>query len=106
MTTHPTRGPGSSSTSGRCYQGLLQASFYWAICRGVFRAKIVVLLACAYLAYAGTHWLHRYVAGVNLRVLWGCSLRVLLKDLLMLAALVLMFRKPRAGREQEVQGVA
>jgi hypothetical protein len=75
--------------------GLLQASFYWAIRRGMFRAKVVVALACAYLAYAGTHWPRRYVAGVDFQHLWGYALLVLLQDLLTLAALVLMFRKTR-----------
>ncbi|MGI4759856.1 MAG: hypothetical protein ACRYF0_04065 [Janthinobacterium lividum] len=74
---------------------LLKAAFYLAIRRGMFRAKVVVLLVCAYLAYADTHLHHGYFAGVYVNDFWGYSLLVLLKDLLTLAALVLMFKKPR-----------
>ncbi|MDO7887938.1 hypothetical protein [Hymenobacter cheonanensis] len=73
---------------------LLKAAFYLAIRRGMFRAKVVVLLVCAYLAYADTHPHHGYFAGVYLADFWGYSLLVLFKNLLVLAALVLMFRKP------------
>ncbi len=75
---------------------LVLAAFYLAIRRGMFRAKVVVLLACAYLAYTDTHPYHGYFVGVYLGDPWGYSLLVLLKDLLTLAALVLMFKKPQA----------
>lgn len=75
---------------------LLQIAFYLAIRRGMFRAKAVVLLVCAYLAYTGTHLRHGFIAGIHFPNFWDHSLLVLLKDLLVLAALALMFRKPRA----------
>lgn len=74
---------------------LLKAAFYLAIRRGMFRAKVVVLVVCAYLAYTGTHLSSGYYAWVYVDDFWGYSLLVLLKDLLTLAALVLMFKKPR-----------
>lgn len=63
----------------------------------MFRAKVVVLLVCAYIAYADTHPRHGYFAGVYVDDFWGWPLLVLLKDLLTLAALVLMFKKPRVA---------
>jgi hypothetical protein len=74
--------------------GLLKAAFYLAIRGGMFRAKAVVLLVCAYLAYTGTHHSIGYYAWVYLGDFWGYPLLVLLKDLLTLAALVLMFKMP------------
>jgi hypothetical protein len=76
---------------------LLKAAFYLAIRRGMFRAKAVVLLVCAYQAYTSTIFQYGYIVGVNFHDLWGYSLLVLLKDLLTLAALVLMFKKPRVA---------
>jgi hypothetical protein len=74
---------------------LLKASFYLAIRRGMLRAKVVVLVVCAYLAYADTHPASGYYAGVYVADFWGHPLLVLLKNLLTLAALVLMFKKPQ-----------
>jgi hypothetical protein len=82
---------------------LLKIALFYAIRRGMFRAKMVVALACAYLAYSGTHLRHGYLAGVALCSLGGWSLLVLLKNLLTLAALILMFTKPR-GRRCAEQG--
>ena len=76
---------------------LLQIALYLAIRRGIFRAKMVVLLVCVYLAYVSTHLRHGFVAGVRFPDFWDHSLLALLKDVLTLAALVLMFRKPRAA---------
>jgi FtsH-binding integral membrane protein len=74
---------------------LLAGAFFYAIRRGMFRAKMVVALVFAYLAYTGTHVQYGYVAGVAFYDLLGYPLLVLLKDLLAPAALVLMFKKPR-----------
>jgi hypothetical protein len=76
---------------------LLQAAFYVAIRRGMFRAKVVVLLVCVYLAYAGTHLRHGFLAGIYLGDFWPYSLPLLLRNLLTLAALVLMFKKPQVA---------
>ena len=46
---------------------LLKASFYLAIRRGMLRAKVVVLVVCAYIAYADTHPHHGYFVGVYVR---------------------------------------
>jgi uncharacterized membrane protein len=73
---------------------LLKAAFYLAIRRGMLRAKVVMLVVCAYLTYAGTHFHHGYFAGIYFNDPWGYSLFVLLKTLMTLAALVLMFKKP------------
>ena len=76
---------------------LLKASFYLAIRRGMLRAKVVVLVVCAYIAYADTHPHHGYFVGVYVDDFWGGPLLVQLQDLLTLAALVLMFKKPRVA---------
>jgi hypothetical protein len=75
---------------------LLKTAFYLAIRRGMLRAKVVVLVVCAYLAYTGTHLHNGYFANIYLDDPWGYSLLVLLKNLLLAAALVLMFKKPPA----------
>jgi hypothetical protein len=74
---------------------LLKAAFYLAIRRGMLRAKAVVLVVCAYLAYTGTHFHEGYFAGIYFNDPWGYPLFVLLLDLLTLTALVLMFKKPQ-----------
>jgi hypothetical protein len=74
---------------------LLKAPFYLAIRHGMFRAKVVVLVVCAYIAYSGTHPHYGYFAGINVGNFWGWPLLVVLKNLLTLAALVLMFKKPQ-----------
>jgi hypothetical protein len=90
--------PGTSSSSRVVWQllpALLQAAFYYAIRRGMFRAKVVVLLVCIYLAYKHIYPYRGYFTVVHIADLWGYPVLVLLKDLLTLAALVLMFKKPQ-----------
>ncbi len=74
---------------------LLQAAFYYAIRRGMFRAKVVVALACLYVVYTRMHGWAAYLAHANFTDLLGYPLLALLKNLLLLAALVPMFWKPR-----------
>ena len=52
---------------------------------------------CLFVACSNTILAQGYVAGVAFRDLEGWPLLVLLKNLLVLAALVLMFTKPRAA---------
>jgi len=73
----------------------VKAGCYYAIRRGILWAKVIVAIACLYLAYAGTNWPQGYVLGMNFTALPLYSLLVLLKNLLVLAALVLMFKPPR-----------
>ncbi len=73
-------------------EALAQIILYRAVRRGEQWAKSVVLLASLYYAYIGTQLACGYVAGVVLRHLDGWALLLLLKDLLTLAALVLMFK--------------
>lgn len=76
---------------------LLKAAVYLAIRQGMLRAKVVALVVCAYLAYTGTHFHEGYFAGIYFNDLWGYPLLVLLRNLLTLAALVLMFKKPQVA---------
>jgi hypothetical protein len=86
-----------SATKTLLVEVAFKFAFYYAIRRGMLRAKVVVLAVCIYLAYTDTHWQIGFVAGVNFADLWGYPLVVLAKDLITLAALVLMFRKPRVA---------
>lgn len=73
----------------------VKAGFYYAIRRGIRWAKVVVAVACLGLACTNTIWREGYVAGMNFTALPLYSLLVLLKNLLVLAALVLLLKKPR-----------
>jgi hypothetical protein len=90
-------GFGRNWAVGQLLYALLQAAFYLAIRRGMFRAKVVVLLVCLYLAYTGTHLRHGFLAGIHFGDFYPYSLPLLLRNLLTLAALVLMFTKPRVA---------
>lgn len=76
-------------------EALVQIIFFRAVRRGEWKNKVVVLLVSLFYAYMGTHLEYGYVAGVAFWHLDGWALLKLLKDLLVLAALVLMFTKPR-----------
>jgi hypothetical protein len=58
-------------------------------------AKMFLIIGFLAWLYKGTDWQQGYVAGVNFTHLTGWSLLALLRNLLTLAALVLMFRKPK-----------
>lgn len=87
----------SKWVGGQLLWALLQAAFYYAIRRGMFRAKVVVALVGLYVVYTHSHGWIAYLANIHFADLLGYPLVVLLKDLLTLAALVLMFTKPRAA---------
>jgi hypothetical protein len=72
---------------------LLRGALYYGVRRGLLFAKL--LLAIGFLAwvYKGTNWQQGHVAGVSFAQLTGWSLLALVRNLLTLAALVLMFKK-------------
>lgn len=74
---------------------LVKAGFYYAVRRSILWAKIVVVFACLGLAYADTNWHQGHILGMNFTDLPRYSLLVLVKNLLVLTALVLMFKKPQ-----------
>jgi hypothetical protein len=74
---------------------LVQVILFRAVRRGEWRAKVVVLLGSLFYAYMGTQLDYGYVAGVSFWHLDSWALLKLLKALLVLAALGLMFIKPR-----------
>lgn len=76
---------------------LLRASLYYAVRRGVFRAKLLVIFFFGAAAYFTTKWQYGYVSGVDFHNLGGYSFLALAQNLLTLAALVLMFMKPQAA---------
>jgi hypothetical protein len=76
---------------------LAQVIFFRAVRRGEWWSKVVVLLASLFYAYMGTQLNYGYVAGVAFYHLDSWALLKLLKDILVLAALVLIFIKPRAA---------
>lgn len=78
-------------------EALAQVILYRAIRRGERWAKAIVLLASLFYVYAGTQLSYGYVANVNFRHPDSWALQALLRDLLTLAALALMFTKPRAA---------
>jgi hypothetical protein len=74
---------------------LVRASLYYAVRHGILAAKLVLVLGFLLWAYTKTNWAAGRVAEVDFAHLWGYPLLVLLRQVLTLAALVLMFRKPR-----------
>ena len=96
QTTYATFEPSIGKwAGGQLLWVLLQAAFYFAIRRGMFRAKVVVALGVLYVIYTHSRGWIAYLANLNFADLLNYSLVFLLKDLLMLAALMLMFTKPR-----------
>ena len=79
---------------------LAQVIFFRAVRRGEWRAKVVVLLTTIFCACLGTQLKYGYVAGVAFRHPDSWALLKLLQDLLVLAALVLMFTKPRVSQPE------
>lgn len=73
---------------------LLRTSLYYGVRRGQLGAKLSLLALCAYSVYASTDLANAFVVGIDLGYLSLWSLPVLLENLLTLAALVLMFKKP------------
>jgi hypothetical protein len=73
---------------------LLRASLYYGVRRGLLGAKLLLLVLCLYSAYSSTNLAQAFVVGVDLAYPSFWSLPVLLENLLTLAALVLMLKKP------------
>ncbi len=73
---------------------LLRAGLYVGVRRGALGAKLLLLVLCLYSVCISTSLPEAFVAGVDFAhpSLW--ALPVLVENLLTLAALVLMFRKP------------
>lgn len=73
----------------------LRAGLYHAVRQGVLGAKLLVTLFFISAAYFTTNWRYRVVAGVSFYEMGGYSWLALVQHLLAVAALVVMFRKPR-----------
>lgn len=75
---------------------LLRTGLYYGVRQGVLGAKLLVAFFFIAGAYFTTTWRYRVVADVSFYDMEGYSWLALVQQLLALAALVLMFKKPRA----------
>jgi hypothetical protein len=69
----------------------------YAVRRGKLWAKVLVLVLFIWRSYSSTNLPHGIFAGVVVKDLPNWSLVIVLKAMLNVAALVLMFRKPRVA---------
>jgi hypothetical protein len=76
---------------------LLRAGLYYGVRRGLLLVKLLVAVGFLAWLYKGTDWQNGQVAGVSFTHVTGLALLALLRNLLTLAALVLMFRKPQVA---------
>jgi hypothetical protein len=76
---------------------LIRGAIYQAVRRGFLAAKILVALGLVVSLYTTTYWQQGIVAGVSFTHFNADSFVMLASNLLTLAALVLMFRKPGAA---------
>jgi hypothetical protein len=76
---------------------VLRAGLYYAVRQGILGAKLLVAFFFIAAAYFTTNWRYRIVAGVSFHNLEGYSWLALVDHLLALAALLLMFKKPRVA---------
>jgi hypothetical protein len=76
---------------------LFRGGLYYGVRRGLMLAKVFLILGFLAWLFKGTNWQQGYMAGVSFTHLTGWSLLALLRNLLTLAALVLMFKKPRVA---------
>jgi hypothetical protein len=74
---------------------LIRGALFYGVRRGLLFAKVLVALGFVLLLYTTTEWPAGVVAGVSLTQFSFASLLLLLNNLLTLAALVLMFKKPQ-----------
>ena len=87
---------------------LVRGGLYYAARQGVPAAKWLLTLGFAVLLYCATYWQQGILAGVNFARFNASSFMMLANDLLTLAALVLMFSKPRESvptQEKRERGV-
>jgi hypothetical protein len=76
--------------------GLGRCALYYGVRRGALGAKLLLLGVCLYTVYSSTDLSVGFVAGLDLANPSPWLLPLAAENLLTLAALVLMFRKPRA----------
>jgi hypothetical protein len=76
---------------------LIRGALYYGVRVGLPAAKWLVAIGFVVSLYANTHWQAGIEAGVSYARFGFDSLVLLLTNLLTLAALVLMFRKPRVA---------
>jgi hypothetical protein len=76
---------------------LVRSALYYGVRRGSLVAKLLLVVVLLYSVYSSTQLQYGFVAGVDFAnpSLW--LLPVVVENLLTLAALVLMFRKPRVA---------
>jgi hypothetical protein len=70
---------------------LLRGALYYGVRRGLLFAKLLLTIGFLSWVYKGTDWQQGHIAGVSFVQLTGWSLLALMRNLLTLAALVLMF---------------
>jgi hypothetical protein len=74
---------------------LLRDGLFYAVRRGLLAAKLLLVVFFVCWACTKTDWVASQVAEIDFAHLWGYPLLVLFRNLLTLAALVLMFTKPQ-----------
>jgi hypothetical protein len=74
---------------------LVRIGLFYAVRRGLLAAKLLLVVSFVCWACAQTDWAAGQVAEIDFAHVWGYPLLVLFRNLLTLAALVLMFTKPQ-----------
>lgn len=83
--------------AGLGFSSLIHGGLAYAVRRGAMAAKVLLALGFIISLYTTTYWKANVIVGVNLMHFSMASLLMLLNGLLTLAALVLMFTKPRVA---------
>jgi hypothetical protein len=78
---------------------LVRSTLYYGVRQGSLVAKLLLVGVCLYSVYSSTQVQYGYVAGVDFAHPSIWLLPTIIENLLTLAALILMFRKPRATAE-------
>lgn len=74
---------------------LMRGLIFYGVRRGVLAVKLLLAFGFVVWAFRNTYWQLGYVGGVDFAHFTGWAFLALVRNMLTLAALVLMFRKPR-----------